>query len=376
MFVNYSYSVGGIEVLIKNMCRFLDKDIFNITLCSFSENNGMELEFKNMGLPIFVLKKHEGFDWFLSSKLRDLCRRLDIDVMHTHNAGSWLYGVLSCRNNKNSPAIVHTQHTELEKEAASKDKTETHWLLLHSMRHLAKHTNQIVSIADYITQYLVEKAKICRNKITLIRNGTDTYQYPAEINVLQKRLSLGMWEQDFVIGIVARLVAKKGHNVLFEAFKLAKSKIPNAKLLVVGDGDLMNELDIQCRKLDIRADVFFLGQRKDIPELLRVMNVCVLSSHKKAEGLPVSLLEAMASRVPVIATDSGGTKEIVLHGRTGILIEPNDSFALAEALIQVYMNKESVANMVSEGAKRVNDIFNLENMVAKYSQLYLRICHS
>ncbi len=374
LFVNYSYDIGGIEVLIKNLCQSLDKELFNITLCTFSANNSMEQEFKNMGIPVITLIKKEGFDWRLHFKLRALCKKLQIDVMHTHNAGPWLYGVLSCRG-KDAPAIVHTQHTVLEKEGAYKGKIEKHWLLLHLMKYLGQRTCQIVSIADYISKYLIKKAGIERSKISLIYNGTDLRQFPAEINVSQKRISLGLNENHFVVGIVARLVHKKGHGILLEAFKLAKDKLPVAKLVIIGDGELMAELEKQSQILGIRYDVLFLGQRKDIPELLRIMNVFVLSSHKKAEGLPVCLLEAMASHVPVIATDSGGSKEIVLNGITGILIEPDNTNALAEAILKVSSEKELVQKMASTGTKRVHDIFSLEDMVFKYSQLYQKACH-
>ena len=374
MFVNYSFDMGGIEVLIRSLCQSLDRELLNITLCSFSHNNAMETEFKNIGIPLIVLKKNTGIDLTLPFKLRTLCKKLEIDIMHTHNATAWLYGVLSCFG-KRFPAIVHTQHTVLEKEEAFKSRKNKHLALLWTMKLLSVRTARIVSIAEHITRYLITKAKIKPNKIALIYNGIDLQRYRAETGASRKRAELGLHDNSFVIGIVARLIAKKGHKILLAAFKQIKPQLPLGKLIIVGDGVLRTELEDYCQRLNIRDDVLFLGNRNDIPGILRVMNVFVLSSYKDAEGLPMCILEAMAFGVPVIATDSGGTNEIVLNGKTGILIEPDNANALAGAILKVSSEKELVEKMVSAGTKRVRDIFSLEDMAAKYSQLYQKVCH-
>jgi len=371
LFVNYSFDVGGIEVLIKNLCQYIDKELFNITLCSFSRSNSMETEFKNMGIPLIVLEKNGGIDLTLPFKLRALCEKLKIDIMHTHNAAQWLYGVFSCFGKK-SPAIVHTQHTILEKEEALKKKKNKHVLLLWTMKFLSDRTAGVVSIAEYITRYLIAKAKIDQNKITLIYNGTDIIKSISAKDVLEKKAELGLQSNSFVIGIVARLIAKKGHKVLLDAFARVKSKLTEAKLLIVGDGGLRMELENYCQSVGICNDVLFLGRRNDIPEILRVLNLFVLSSYKDAEGLPVSILEAMAARVPVIATDSGGSSEIVLNGKTGILIESDNVQVLAEAILKMYSEKEFVEKIITQAEEMVSSTFSLENMGRKYTELYIK----
>lgn len=370
LFVNYSFDMGGIEVLIKSLCQCLDRELFNITLCSFSNNNGMESEFQNMGIPVIVLKKNPGIDLTLLFKLRRLCKRLEIDIMHTHNAAAWLYGVLSCLG-KRLPSIIHTQHTVLEKEEVLKSRKNKHVVLLLMMKFLSLRTAYVVSIADYITRYLSTKAKIRQNKITLIYNGTNFKKWSIKTDVAQTRAVFGLSDKSFVIGIVARLIAKKGHKVLLAAFKQIKFQLPLGKLVIVGDGVLKQELEDYCRFLGIGDDVLFLGKRNDIPEILQIMNVFVLSSYKDAEGLPVCLLEAMASRIPVIATDSGGSGEIVLNNKTGILLEPGNVTALAEAIIKIQSEKESVEEMVNQAEERVCNTFSLEGMVNSYTKLYL-----
>ncbi|MBU1043918.1 MAG: glycosyltransferase [Candidatus Omnitrophica bacterium] len=371
LFVNYSFDVGGIEVLIKNLCQYIDKESFNITLCSFSTSNSMETEFKNMGIPLIVLAKSGGIDLTLPFKLRALCKKLEIDIMHTHNATQWLYGVFSCFGKK-MPAIVHTQHTILEKEEALKKKKNKHLLLRWTMKFLSDRTAGVASIAEYITRYLIAKAKIDPNKITLIYNGTDIIKSISPKDILEKKAELGLQKNSFIIGIVARLIAKKGHKVLLDAFAQVKSKLPEAKLLIVGDGGLRLELENYCKYLGLGNDVLFLGRRNDIPEILRVLNLFVLSSYKDAEGLPVSILEAMASRVPVIATDSGGSREIVLNGKTGILIESDNVQVLTEAILKMYSEKEFVEKIITQAEGMVSSTFSLENMGRKYTELYIK----
>jgi glycosyltransferase involved in cell wall biosynthesis len=179
---------------------------------------------------------------------------------------------------------------------------------------------------------------------------------------------------DYLVGIVAALEDHKGHTYLIKATKIVKDQAPKIKLIVVGAGSLRMALDRQVRDLGVEDIVFFLGFRKDVPRILASLDLFVLSSH--LEGLGTSLLDAMASRLPVVATETGGIPEVVINGRTGLLVPPKDPEALAQAILKLYRDRPLAARMASRGFDLVHDKFSAEGMAWKIIGLYERIARN
>jgi Glycosyltransferase len=141
-----------------------------------------------------------------------------------------------------------------------------------------------------------------------------------------------------------------------------------AKLVLVGDGPLRAELSAQIEDLQLVKNVFLLGNRRDVPELLHVFDVFVLPSLR--EGLPIVLLEAMAAGIPVIASDVDGNTELVIENKTGLIVPPHDIFALAGAIVRMLRDKQSAKLMSSAAKEMVIKDFSFETMVKKYETLY------
>ncbi|OPY61753.1 MAG: putative glycosyltransferase EpsF [Pelotomaculum sp. PtaU1.Bin065] len=368
LYVNYSFDVGGIETLVLALCKHLDKDKFNIAVCSFSEHNSLSPAFEKEGIPLYVIRKREGLDFTLSFRLRSLCRQLDIDVMHTHNAAQWMYGVLAAVGIKKL-RIIHTQHTVLSTNSADKLHYKKHKMLLRVMRFLAKRSAYVVAIAEYIKTYLVHEARIPAEKVTLVYNGIDPQVYRLVDKPCIDKSSLGIGDGQLVIGIVARLVQKKGHKILFDAFRMVVDKRPNVLLLVVGDGDLAVELKQYVEVIGIKDKTIFLGNRDDVKELLSVLDLFVLSSFRDAEGLSISMLEAAASGVPIVATDSGGNAEVIINGLSGFVVPAKSSSELSTAILTVLNNPGIAQEFSVNGLYRVKELFNINAMIRKYEDL-------
>jgi glycosyltransferase involved in cell wall biosynthesis len=172
------------------------------------------------------------------------------------------------------------------------------------------------------------------------------------------------------VGIVARLSQEKGHKVLINAFKQVSQKL-NAKLLIIGDGPLKETLMQQVQDLQIQDRVLFLGFRKDIPQLLAMIDLFVLSSF--TEGISLTLLEAMASGKPVVATMVGGNPEVVVNRKTGYLVPAGDATSMAEMMISLLGDHQKRQEMGIAGRERVIEYFSMENMNAGYTKLYMTI---
>ncbi|HHY47588.1 MAG TPA: glycosyltransferase family 4 protein [Firmicutes bacterium] len=174
-----------------------------------------------------------------------------------------------------------------------------------------------------------------------------------------------------VVGTVARLIPQKGVDVLLRAFPLVREAFPGAELVVAGDGPMRSQLQALAGHLGIGARVAFTGHRNDIPALLRTFDVFVLAS--LSEGMPVSVIEAMASRVPVVATCTGGIPEVVEDGVSGLLVAPSDPGQLARALIWILSHRDEASRLAQNAFEKVTSRFSIDRMVEDTCLFYQEV---
>ncbi len=177
-----------------------------------------------------------------------------------------------------------------------------------------------------------------------------------------------------VVGVIGSLSKEKGHIYLLKSFKEVVEKFPNLKLLIVGDGYLGEDLKNKVREWSIEDHVIFTGTRKDIPQILSLIDVFVLPSLK--EGLPMALLEAMASKKPIIATHVGAVPKVIENNESGILIKPKDITGFKNALIDLLKNKDKAELLATNAYKTVASKFSSKIMAQKYINLYKEIVNN
>jgi glycosyltransferase involved in cell wall biosynthesis len=205
-------------------------------------------------------------------------------------------------------------------------------------------------------------------KTSIIYNGIDIDEYQKPIDKNKKKAEIGIKEDEFVIGNVANLYPVKGQIYLLRAAQKVLKEIPNTKFLIIGRGELENELKIEAQNLGILSYVKFLGFREDVKELYKIMDVFVLSS--LAEGLPLSLIEAMASKVPVVATDVGGIPEVIESGVNGFLVPSANADALTKKITYISKNKTLAEIFAHSGYNKIKEQFSFESMINKYIEIY------
>lgn len=358
MQIVFSLKIGGLENLVVNLVKKMDTAKYNISVCCLKEGGILRRELTDLGIPVFTEQKHEGVDYTLVFRLARLLKQKKIDLIHTHNPAPWLYGAIAARI-AGVKVVVHTEHSNL----FSNQKR-----LMLAEKFLSKITDIIISDSEKVTQHLIDKQRISPQKIRTILNGIDIEKFQKEINIKNKKRELGIKEGGLVIGIVARLEPIKDHLTLLDAFNRISKKIPEVVLVVVGDGSLRESLKNRIEKLKIGDKVYFLGVRNDISEIIRIFDIFVLSS--LSEGLSLSLLEAMAVGLPVVATDVGGNPEVIVDGITGLLVPPNDPESMAKAIIEILSNEKLSREMGLAGRKKIEEKFSLERMTLEYIDIY------
>ncbi len=363
-FVNYSLGVGGVETLILEISRKLDRSRFQPYIFVFEKNGKLKNEYLHSKIVVCEVDKKKGFDWLLPVKLSKMLKKHNIDIVHTHNPGNWLYGSIAAR--LTGIPVVHTEHT-------TSDYYNYHvkrWQAIESI--LAKFTHTITAVCENVKKHMVEKSHISSSKIKVIYNAIDVDNFNVEINKSKLAQDLSLDKNCMIIGSIARFYKNKDHKTLLEAFSVALKRIPNLCLLLVGDGPLRLEIEKLADDLKIAKNVKFLGNRRDVPEILKIMDVFVLSSIR--EGLPIALLEAMASGVPVVVTNVDGNSEVVINNETGLTVRMGDSVGLANAILQMLEDNNKARRLACNGQDLIRKKFSLNNMIKQYGQIYEEIC--
>jgi glycosyltransferase involved in cell wall biosynthesis len=206
--------------------------------------------------------------------------------------------------------------------------------------------------------------------VSVICNSVDTRRYNLSAGSAATRRGLGLDEGDHVMAVVATFKRQKGHRFLIEAANTVVPQFPNLHILFIGDGELREELQALTKRLGLEGHIHFLGTRGDVPALLAASDSFALPS--LWEGLPMALIEAMASGLPVIATEVSGTNQVMVSGETGLLVPPGDASALATAIASVLTDPARAASMGAAARQRVEEYFGAQEQARAHVALFER----
>lgn len=347
-----SLECGGLEKLVIDLATKLNNNGFNTSICCLDALGELANEASKKRIEVFVIKRRAGKDILLPFKLAYLMRSKKVDVVHTHNMAPLLYGTLAARL-VGVPVVLNTRHGR-EKKSSSP--------FIWNMN------DAVVAISEDAKREMLKWNRIDTKKTKVIHNGIDIYKYACLQDGSELRKMLNINTSTFVVGTVARLSPEKDQFTLIDAFLRVVNKIDDAKLVFVGDGILKDNLKSHAEKLGIPNKVMFLDFRDDVFNILPIFDVFVLSS--LTEGISLTLLEAMAAALPIVATNVGGNPEVVIDGETGFFVPPKDPEKMAEAIMKILQNPELAKKMGEVGRKRVEEEFSLDRMIKEYEELY------
>ena len=294
-------------------------------------------------------------------------RRFAPDVVHTHMAKAGTVGRLAARI-CGVPLIVHTYHGHVFHSYFGPAKTR---VFLAIERALGLATDRIVVIGDGQRDEIASYGVAPSRKLDAIRLGLELDQFlHAEDARGSLRQELGVGPTIRLIGIVARLVPIKDHEVFFRAAARVREAEPLAQFVVVGDGERRADLETLVDRLAIRRAVTFLGWRRDMVSVYADLDVVALTSLN--EGSPVALIEALAAARPVVSTRVGGVPEVVIDGVTGLTVPPANPAAVADGILNLLRDRDLAARLGSAGRRHVYPRYDASRLVDDVRDLYLR----
>ncbi len=322
----------------------------------------MLAEATKRGIPITRLSIRRDYDLALLWRLRALLRDQNPDVVHTHLVHADLYGCCAARI-AGVRTLISSRHND------DQFRYRPRWRNLH--RRLWRWTSGGIAISESIRRFAIEVEGAPADKITVVHYGID-FAWLNDDDIAsarqQLRADLGLGADALLLGMVCRLVEQKGIPYALEAIRRIKTQHASAQFVVAGDGEKAGELRRLASALGIADRVHWLGWRGDAADLMAAFDVLLVPS--LWEGFGLVLLEAMARRVPVIASRVSAIPEVIVHGETGILIEPRDVDGLAQAMTRLLNDRALRKYMGLLGAARLEERFSVERMVAGTIAVY------
>jgi glycosyltransferase involved in cell wall biosynthesis len=357
LFVTVGYTLGGAENMIAQIAPRLKMRGYNVRVLTFKGWGPISEKLKGNGIECIALHGKGKFDlrilWRYFFYLMENPPDLIIAFLHRAYIPTRIFGFFL-----GIPNISAVQD--------SLQWMNSFQLLFEKIT--AIFCTIIYSCSNAVTSFLLQDIGMKREKVVTIPNSVDVDSFSIKINKEEKIRELGLSSNLKIVGTVCRLhEPKKGVKILLEATKKLKKEIC-FNLLIVGTGKDEKMLRLTAERDGINAH--FLGEREDVREILRVLDVFVLSS--LYEGLPVSVLEAMACGIPVIATNVGGNKEVVLNGKTGFLVKPGNPYELAEKIKELLEDAKMRKDFGKAGFKRVKEKFSIEETVNSIERLWKR----
>ncbi|MFH0826889.1 MAG: glycosyltransferase family 4 protein [Candidatus Omnitrophota bacterium] len=367
LYVITKLELGGAQKQLWNLIRHLSKERFNIFLFTARDGLLMDDFFSLEGLTlrksINLERRINPFKDLLSCiEIYRYIKENDIDIVHTHSSKAGIVGRLAARV-AGAKWIIHTVHGWSFNDFQSVLRRV---FFLWLERWIARFTDRLVVVSEY------DRLKGLRHRIgkceqyRRISYGIHLSDFLSKDNEARSRL--GLKDADLAVGMVACFKPQKSPQDFIRLASVMTKKLTRLKFVLVGDGQLRRSVEKLIRKCDLNEDVILTGWRKDVREILAALDVLVLTS--LWEGLPICVLEAMAAKKPVVATDTGGIAEIVREGQTGYLVKPHDIDQMAERLRFLLEDERLRRDMGASAQQSLGEDFTVSNMSKNTESLY------
>jgi glycosyltransferase involved in cell wall biosynthesis len=377
-------SSGGAQEHVYNLVTRLDRERYDVSVLALSGGPGVR-RIERTGTSTCVLDDMPD-DETVAAVAAHLAA-VDADVVHNHMYRAEVVGTQAARllasAGRRRPFVVGTVHSSRVRSEEDRDL----------MRRLTPRMDHLIAVSRAIVRKVEDEGRVGA-PISLIYNGVDLARYSEQEACCTLHREYGIPAGAEVVGIIARLEPEKGHPTLLEAWPSVIATVPNAHLLIVGEGSQRDLLEAQAAELgllgtgdaapphardihgwasnpgarDTQSSVTFTGRRDDVPAVTAALDVAVLPSYREAQGL--SILEAMALSRPVVASAVGGIPEMIEHGRTGLLVPPRDADALAASIVRLLTDHPYADTLARAGHDLVHERFCVELMVRAVETIY------
>lgn len=360
--VIYRLGVGGLENGVVNLINHMDPSHYRHAIVCATDATSFVRRINRQDVAVYELNKLAGNDFTAQLRFWKLLRQLKPQVVHTRNMGTIEYVVPAFL-----AGVKYRVHGEHGRDMLDIDGTNKKYAIMR--RLYAPFITRFITMSRDLERWLINVVGLPSRKIIQLYNGVDLEKFHNEIAC--QRYDFGLDKSDFIIGTVGRLQGEKNQSTLIQAFALLVNECSSAttiKLLIAGDGPDRTMLEQLAETLGIREHVIFMGERNDVPQLLRMFDLFVLPS--LGEGISNTILEAMACGCPVVATSVGGNPELVMNDVTGYLVPAADERAMFNAIRHYFENPSLLKLHGVAGRQVVEEKFSMKAMVDRYLNAY------
>ena len=358
MHLVYRLAGGGMEHNVVKLANAHDRSRVSPSICSCQPADSLK-EHLDPSVPLFELTRRPGNDLRFLTQLVRLLARERPDILHTHGWGTLGEGFVAARLARVG-AIVHGEHGTLDTRRAN----------LRVQRYVWGRVDRLLSVSSRLAERMASTVGVRQDRITVIRNGVDLGRLAGGIRAVI-RDELGLQPHELTIGTVGRLEPVKDQETLLAALAMLKTHGAAFKAIVVGDGSLRETLRQRAVDLGLEGVVHFTGARHDVEQVLAALDLFVMPS--RSEGLSNTIIEAMAAGLPVVATDVGGTDELITDDVTGRLVPAASPVLLADAVAALLQHPVERARLGMAAQRRAVREFGLDKMVRQYEDLYVGV---
>jgi glycosyltransferase involved in cell wall biosynthesis len=352
-------SNGGAQEHLYSLVTRMDHSRFETSVVALSPGSAVR-KLQRAGIPVLVIDEPD--DAIAVGALAAHLAAVRPDVIHNHMYRAELVGTRAAialgEIGLRRPYVVSTVHSSRVRSAEDREQ----------LRRLTPEMDRLIAVSRSIVAKLTHEGRADGPPIDLIYNGVDLQRYDHQEPCCTLRDEYGMEPGSQIVGVVARLEPEKGHPTLLEAWPAVLRAVPDAYLLVIGEGSQREALEKLARELKIAHRVVFTGRRDDVPAVTAAIDVAVLPSYREAQGL--SILEALALARPVVASNVGGIPEMIDDGSTGLLVPPHDVDGLARAITRLLVDHPYADMLARQGHDLVHDRFCIELMVEAVERIY------
>lgn len=348
----------GVKRLFAWMIPRFDRERFNVSLISLRWKDLSDDTLEQYGVDVTYMGRHK-FDPGTYPALLRVLRDKRADVLHMHGYGATTFG-RACARRLGLPAILH-EHANL---------TDTPWFQKVADRLLAPHTDLAIAASESTAEFMVRARMIPAERTKVVYLGVPLGEFArprSAEEIVAARASLGIEPSTIAVGTVTRLMPSKGNQYLVEAVPEIVTRHPHARVLIVGEGELQEELFQQARALGLGDRLVFVGFRRDVAEVLTALDIVVFPS--LWEGTPLTAFEALAAGKPIVATDADGLLDILTDRQDALVVPKRDASALARA-VAALIDQPALAAHLAAGAARAGAQYDIGAFVRKMERLY------
>ncbi len=351
-------TIGGLEKTLTAVVLNLNKKKYNVSVWCLREGGFFADKLVKEGIDVNILHISTSRNPLSIYKLYRLLKSHKFDIIHTHAYSAGTIGRISAFLAGIPVIISHNQNVY---DYYNSYYHFVEWLLSFI-------TDRIICASETVRRFTEEKQRVDPKRLLTIYNGIENVCPVDEKDTFNIRKEFGVPINHTVMGTIAQFSKKKGLVYLIKSASILLEHRKDVNFLLVGEGSIMEELKKLCVNLKVEKNFIFAGERSDVPEILSLIDIFVLSSIR--EGLPLAILEAMDCGKPIIATNVGGVPEIVKNGINGILVQPKDPEALYSAMKELLDDRGKMEKMGYEGKKICGNNFSSKVMVDRVEELY------